>query len=67
MRALGGGYAEIVGLGYATFVVFTDLVSEAERDDFLRIFSHHEVETSQARDWLKDYIIMVVAWDRKPW
>jgi hypothetical protein len=54
MRALGGGYAEIEGAGYATFVAFDDVVSEVENDDVLRIFSHHELKTPQARDWLKD-------------
>ena len=40
LRPLGNGYA----------------VSEAEQDDFLRIFSHHAVQTREAHHWLQDWI-----------
>jgi hypothetical protein len=39
---LGGGYGRIDGGVYTVFLVITDEVSDEERDDFLRIFSHHD-------------------------
>jgi hypothetical protein len=56
LQPLGNGYAAMVGFTYTTYVVFTDDVSEAEQDDFLRIFSRHPVQTFEARHWLEDWI-----------
>jgi hypothetical protein len=48
---LGGGYGRIDGGVYTVFLVITDEVSDAERDDFLRIFSHHACQTNEAFWW----------------
>lgn len=56
LRPLGGGYAEVVGFPYSIYVACTDEVAEAEQDDFLRIYSHHKVQTEQARGWLETWI-----------
>ncbi len=37
LARLGGGYGRIDGAVYATYLVVTDEVAEAEQDDFLRI------------------------------
>jgi hypothetical protein len=57
LRPLGNGYAEMIGFLYTTYVVFTDEVAEAEQDDFLRIFSHHAVQTPEAFHWLEHWIV----------
>lgn len=41
---------------YTTFVVFTDEVTLAEDDDFIRIFSHHPVQQRQTRWWLEQWL-----------
>ena len=51
LTLLGGGYGRIDGGVYTCFLVLTDEVSEAERDDFLRIFSHNECHTDAAVWW----------------
>ncbi|MEP7123968.1 MAG: hypothetical protein ABJE95_23780 [Byssovorax sp.] len=48
---LDQGYGRIEGGVYTLFLVLTDDVSEAERDDFLRIFSHHDCQTDEATWW----------------
>jgi hypothetical protein len=48
---LDRGYGRIDGGVYTLFLVLTDEVSEAERDDFLRIFSHHDCQTDEASWW----------------
>jgi hypothetical protein len=58
LHELGDGYAEIVGAWYTTFVAFTGQVAEAEQDDFLRIFSHLDVQTIEARHWLESWLTM---------
>ncbi|WP_437737770.1 hypothetical protein [Sorangium sp. So ce1335] len=53
---LGGGYRRIDGAVYATYLVVTDEVAEAEQDDFLRIFSHRPVLSPEARRWLQQWV-----------
>ncbi|MGK4005039.1 hypothetical protein WMF31_20600 [Sorangium sp. So ce1036] len=53
---LGGGYGRIDGAVYATYLVVTDEVAEAEQDDFLRIFSHRRVLGPEARRWLQQWV-----------
>jgi hypothetical protein len=57
LQPLGGGYAEVVGFPYGIYVVCTDEVAETEQDDFLRIYSHHELKTEAARQWLEAFIL----------
>lgn len=56
MVDLGGGYARIDGLRYTCYVAIIDEVCEAERDEFLQVFSHHEVRSSKAAKWAKQWI-----------
>jgi hypothetical protein len=51
LTLLGGGYGRIDGGVYTVLLALTDEVSEAERDDFLRIFSHHDCQTDEAAWW----------------
>jgi hypothetical protein len=44
-------YGRLDGGVYTVFLVITDEVSEGERDDFLRIFSHHACLTNEAFWW----------------
>jgi hypothetical protein len=55
-RPLEPGYARIAGVMYTTFVVFTDEVTVAEDDDFIRIFSHHPVQRRETRWWLEQWL-----------
>jgi hypothetical protein len=57
-RSLDPGYAALVGLGYTTYMVVTDEVAETERDEFLKIFSHHPVHDPDALDWLQDWLAL---------
>jgi len=36
-------------------VVELDVVSESERDDYLRVFSHHPIQTEEVVDWLREH------------
>lgn len=56
LRPIGGGYAEVAGFPYTIYVACTDEVAETEQDDFLRIYSHHTVQTEEARRWLDTWI-----------
>ncbi len=56
LARLGGGYGRIDGAVYATYLVVTDEVAEAEQDDFLRIFSHRPVLSVEARRWLQQWV-----------
>jgi hypothetical protein len=51
----GGGYGRIDGGVYTVFLVITDEVSDAERDDFLRIFSHQDCQTNEAFWWWQQW------------
>ncbi len=53
---LGGGYGRIDGAVYTTFVVITDEVTEAERDEYLRLFSHRPAEQGRATRWLRQWM-----------
>jgi hypothetical protein len=56
LQPLEPGYARIAGVMYTTFVVFTDEVTVAEDDDFIRIFSHHPVQRRETRWWLEQWL-----------
>jgi len=53
---LGGGYGRIDGGVYTTFVVITDEVTEADRDEYLRLFSHRPAERGEATRWLQQWM-----------
>jgi len=56
LTPLGGGYGRIDGAVYTTFVVITDEVTEAERDEYLRLFSHRPAEQGEATRWLQQWM-----------
>jgi hypothetical protein len=56
LTALGGGYARIDGLMYTAYVVVTDEVTEAERDEYLRLFSHRPATPGEATRWLRQWM-----------
>ncbi|WP_437330479.1 hypothetical protein [Sorangium sp. So ce381] len=41
---------------YATYLAITDEVTEAERDDYLRLFSHRSALPGEAARWLKQWM-----------
>lgn len=53
---LGRGYSRIEGPVYATYLVVTDEVTEAEQDEFLAIFSHRRVLSLAAKQWMTHWI-----------
>jgi hypothetical protein len=53
---LGGGYGRIEGAVYATFVVMTNDVSQAELDEYLRLFSHRRAVQGEATRWLGQWM-----------
>ena len=56
LTPLGGGYGRIDGVVYTTFVVITDEVTEAERDEYLRLFSHRPAAQGEATRWLQQWM-----------
>jgi hypothetical protein len=56
LTPLGGGYGRIDGTVYTTFVVVTDDVTETERDEYLRLFSHRPAEPGEATRWLRQWM-----------
>ena len=44
------------GAVYTTFVVITDEVTEAERDEYLRLFSHRPAQQGEATRWLQQWM-----------
>ncbi|HWN70939.1 MAG TPA: hypothetical protein VNM90_25025 [Haliangium sp.] len=52
LERLGNGYARIPGAWYSTVIAFIDEVCEAERDDYLRLFSRHRNQSREAVWWL---------------
>jgi hypothetical protein len=56
LTALGGGYGRIDGAVYALYVVATDEVSQAEHDEFLKLFSRRKLNVSDATRWLGDWL-----------
>jgi hypothetical protein len=53
---LGGGYRRITGMVYPSHIAVIDEVAEAERDAFLRIFSHLPVVDPVATGWLQQFL-----------
>jgi hypothetical protein len=53
---LVGGYGRIDGAVYTIHLVVTDEVTEAERDEYLRLFSHREVQQGEATRWLRQWM-----------
>ncbi len=56
LTPLGGGYGRIDGAVYTALVVITDEVTEAERDEYLRLFSHRPAEQGEATRWLRQWM-----------
>jgi hypothetical protein len=56
LTSLGGGYARVDGLMYTAYVVVTDEVTEAERDEYLRLFSHRPAVPGEATRWLQQWM-----------
>jgi hypothetical protein len=56
LTSLGGGYARIDGLMYTAYVVITNEVTEAERDEYLRLFSHRPAVPGEATRWLRQWM-----------
>jgi hypothetical protein len=56
LEPLGNGYARVVGAWYTTIIAFIDEVCEAERDDYLRLFSRHKQQNRQAAYWMSKYV-----------
>ena len=56
LTPLGGGYGRIDGVVYTTFIVITDQVTEAERDEYLRLFSHRPAKQGEATRWLGQWM-----------
>jgi hypothetical protein len=53
---LGGGYVQLDGVMYTTYVVVTDEVTEVERDEYLRLFSHRPASPGEATRWLRQWM-----------
>lgn len=56
LTQLGGGYARIDGVMYTVYVVVTDEVTETERDEYLRLFSHRPARSGEATRWLQQWM-----------
>ena len=56
LTLLGGGYGRIDGVMYTAYLVITDEVTEAERDEYLRLFSHRPAEQGEATRWLRQWM-----------
>jgi hypothetical protein len=56
LTPLGGGYARIDGVMYTAYVVITDEVTEAERDEYVRLFSHLPALPGEATRWLQQWM-----------
>jgi hypothetical protein len=56
LTPLEGGYACIDGLMYTTHVVVIDEVTDAERDEYLRLFSHKPALPGEATLWLRQWM-----------
>jgi hypothetical protein len=57
LEPLERGYARILGVMYTTYVAFTNEVAEAEDDDYLRVFSEHELRTTETTSWLYHWML----------
>ena len=56
LTLLGGGYGRIDGVMYPAYLVITDEVTEAERDEYLRLFSHRPAVRGEAARWLQQWM-----------
>lgn len=56
LTPLGGGYARIDGVMYTAYVVITDEVTEADRDDYVRLFSHLPAVPGEATRWIQQWM-----------
>jgi hypothetical protein len=56
LTPLDGGYDRIDGLMYTAHVVVIDEVTEAERDEYLRLFSHKPALPGEATRWLRQWM-----------
>jgi hypothetical protein len=57
LEPLERGYARILGTMYTTYVAFTNEITEAEDDDYLRVFSDHEIRTAETVSWLDHWMM----------
>ena len=57
LEPLERGYARIRGVMYTTYVAFTNEIAEAEDDDYLRVFSDHELHTAETLSWLRHWML----------
>ena len=57
-QLLGGGYVRLTGSVYTMVVVLLDQVADAERDDFLRLFTHDRARVNDplALRWAQAWI-----------
>ena len=57
-QPLGNGYVRLVGSWYTILVVLLDQVANAERDDFLRLFTHDRVKVKDQKAlwWMHSWI-----------
>jgi hypothetical protein len=56
LTPLGGGYARIDGVMYTAYVVITDEVTGADRDDYVRLFSHLPAVPGEATRWIQQWM-----------
>jgi hypothetical protein len=63
LEPLGSGYARISGACYTILIAFIDEVCEAERDDYLRLFSRHHQRSSEAMRWLNKHFLRMTTMD----
>jgi hypothetical protein len=63
LESLGSGYARILGACYTILIAFIDEVCEAERDDYLRLFSRHEQQSREAMRWLNMHFLRMTSMD----
>jgi hypothetical protein len=57
LEPLEPGYARILGVMYTTYIAFTNEIAEAEDDDYLRVFSDHEIRTAETTSWLHHWML----------
>jgi len=52
MEDLGGGYSRVHGVMYSCYIVVLDDVCQEERSDFLRAFTHRQVDDARVKSWI---------------
>ena len=55
LTPLEPGYHAATVCGVKLVVAETDVVSESEGDDHLRVFSHHAIQTEEVVEWLREH------------